>query len=116
MKKPVGIISKILLSIATIPLWFVKMFASVGHLPNQNGEIVEVVFRHSMFENIGDIGGSIFVYIAIISALLSVVINTFGFLFPKNKTVRVGANIAFVFAIGLFLMLLLVASSVARGY
>ena len=53
MKNTIFTISKMILSVATIPLWFVKMFIGVGHLPDQTtGEIVEVIFRHSMLENV----------------------------------------------------------------
>ena len=50
MKKLVLSISKIVLSVATVPLWFVGMFVGVGHLPDQaTDEIVEVIFRHNIY-------------------------------------------------------------------
>lgn len=53
MKKTLWNAVKILLSAATFPLWFVKMFTDVGHFPDrETGEIVKVVFRYSMYENI----------------------------------------------------------------
>ena len=117
MKKHIFSASKIILSIATIPLWFVKMFVGVGHLPDQTtDEIVEVIFRHSMLENIGDLAHPILAYIAISIALTSSIINTIVFKFPDSKAIKITANIAFGTAIGLFLILLLFASTVARGY
>ena len=109
-------IGKIVLSVATIPLWFVKMFADVGHLPDQvTGEIVEVVFCHSMLENVGALAHPILAYIAMAIALISAILNTL-VLKLHNKPMRITANIVFWISIGVFLILLLFASTVARGY
>ena len=116
MKKHFFSISKIILSVATIPLWFIKMFVGVGHLPNQAGEIVEVIFRHSMLENIGDLANPILAYIAIVIAAISTVMNSIAWKSPNSKGIKITANVAFGAAIGLFLIFLLVASTVARGY
>jgi len=117
MKKHIFSISKIVLSIAIIPLYFVKMFVGVGHLPDQTtSEIVEVIFRHSMLENIGDLAHPILAYIAIAIALASAVINAVVLKISNIKAIRIIANLAFGVAIGLFLILLLMASTVARGY
>ena len=117
MKKHIFSASKIILSMATIPLWFIKIFVGVGHLPDQTtGEIVKVIFRHSMLENVGDLAHPIVVYIAIAIALTSAVMNAVVLKFPNGKTIKITANVAFGVAIGLFLILLLLASTVARGY
>lgn len=117
MKKHVFSICKIILSVATIPLWFVKMFTGNGHLPDQTtGDIVEVTFHHSMFENIADFIHPVLAYIAFAIALISAVTNSIVLKFSDNKTVRVIANVTFFIAVGLFLILLIAASTVARGY
>ena len=117
MKKHIFYISKIILSVATIPLWFVKIFVGIGHLPDQTtGEIVEVIFRHSMLENVGDLAHPILAYIAMAIAVVSVVMNTFALKSPDSKGIKITANVAFGVAIGLFLILLLLASTIARGY
>lgn len=117
MKKLVFSISKLFLSVATIPLWFVKIFTGSGLLPDKNtGEITEVTFYHSMFENIADSIHPVLAYISIAIALISAVTNAIALKFSDNTAVKVVANISFVIAIGLFLILLLSASTVARGY
>ena len=117
MKKHAFSIIKIILSVATIPLWFVNMFVGVGHLPDQaTGEIVEVTFRHSMLENIGDLAHPIIAYIAMAVSAFSVVINAIAIKSPHSKGVKNTANVAFGIAIGLFLILFLLASTVSRGY
>jgi hypothetical protein len=117
MKKHIFSVSKIILSIVTILLWFIKMFVGVGHLPDQTtGEIVEVIFRHSMIENVGDLAHPILAYIAIAIVLASTVMNAFVLIFPNSKVIKITANVAFGAGIGLFLILLLLASTVARGY
>ena len=74
MKNTIFTISKMILSVATIPLWFVKMFIGVGHLPDQTtGEIVEVIFRHSMLENVGDLAHPILAYIVMAIAAVALV-------------------------------------------
>lgn len=116
MKKHFFSISKIVLSVATIPLWFVKMFTGVGHLPNQAGEIVEIIFRHSMFENIGDLAPPILAYIAMAIAVVSSIMNVLALKSPDSKVIKISATVAFGVTIGLFLILLLLASTVSRGY
>ena len=117
MKKLIISISRIVLSSATIPLWFVKMFVGVGHLPDQaTGEIVKVIFRHSMFENVGDLVHPILAYIAMAIAVVSVIMSSIALKSPDNKGVKATANVAFWVAIGLFLILLLLGSTVSRGY
>ena len=117
MKNTIFSISKIVLSIATIPLWFVKMFVGVGHLPDQaTGEIVEVIFRHSMLENVGDLAHPILAYIAMAIAVVSAVINVIALKYSDNKKIKITANVTFGVAIVLFLILMLLASTVARGY
>ena len=117
MKNTIFPISKIVLSIATIPLWFVKMFVGVGHLPDQaTGEIVEVIFRHSMLENVGDLAHPILAYISMAIAVISSVINVIALKYSNSKRIKIAANVTFGVAMGLFLILMLFASTVARGY
>ena len=117
MKNTVFCISKIVLSIATIPLWFVKIFVGVGHLPDQaTGEIVEVIFRHSMLENVGDLAHPILAYIAMAIAVSSSVMNAIALKHSDSKIIKIGANVIFGVAMGLFLILMLLASTFARGY
>ena len=117
MKNTIFSISKIILSVVTIPLWFVKMFVGVGHLPDQaTGEIVEVIFRHSMFENIGDLAHPILAYSAMAIAVVSSVINAIALKYSNSKRIKIAANVTFGVAMGLFLILMLFASTVARDY
>ena len=117
MKKRIFSISKIVLSLATIPLWFVKMFVGVGHLLDQaTDEIIEVIFRHSMLENVGALAHPILAYIAMAIAVVSAVINVIALKYSDNKKIKITANVTFGVAIVLFLILMLLASTVARGY
>ena len=117
MKKLIFPISKIILCLVTIPLWFVKMFIDIGHLPDkETGQIVKVVFRYSMLENIGALAHPSLAYIVMVLALIATIMNTLVLKFSNNKLLRITANIAFGIAIGLFLLLQLLASTVARGY
>ena len=117
MKKHGFSISNIALSVLTLPLWFVKMFAYIGHLPDQaTGEIIRVIFRHSMLENVEDLTHPVLPYVAMAIAVFSAVTNAMILRYPNNKAIKVTANIAFGISMGLFLSLLLLASTVARGY
>ena len=117
MKKRTLALIKIVFSIATIPLWFVKMFVGIGHLPDRDtGEIVEVIFRHTMLENIGDLIHPILAYVAMTLACISALMNAIVLKFPDNKAMKLTANVFFGIAIGIFLILLLMASTVSRGY
>ena len=115
MKNKILNIVEIILSVITFPLWFIKMFVGIGHLPNQAGEIVEVVFRHSMYENICDGTHPFLAYIAMTVIVSAIALNIVNLKF-SNKKLQAISNIVFGVAIGLFIILLLYASTVARGY
>ena len=56
MKKLILNISKIIIAIITIPLWFLGFYHGVGHMPNvDTGKIEEVHFYHSMYENLNSL-------------------------------------------------------------
>lgn len=115
MKNKISNIAEILLSAMTFPLWFIKMFTGIGHLPNQNGEIVEVVFRHSIYENISDAAHPVLAYAAMAVAVASVILSAVN-LKVKDRRLQIFCNVTFGVAMGAFAALLLYASSVSRGY
>jgi len=115
MKSKILNIVEIVLSAITLPLWFIKMFVGIGHLPNQEGEIVEVVFRHSMYENICGISHPVIAYIAMAAIIASIVLNAANLKLSNRKLQTIG-NVVFGAAIGVFIILLLYASTVHRGY
>ena len=115
MKNKILNIVEIILSAITFPLWFIKMFVDIGHLPNQAGETVKVVFRHSMYENICDISHPVLAYITMEAIIASIVLNAVNLKLSNRKLQTIG-NVVFGVAIGLFIILLLYASTVNRGY
>ena len=115
MKSKTVNIAEIVLSAITFPLWFIKMFVGIGHLPNAEGEIVEVIFRHSMYENVCDAASPVLAYIAMAAVIAAIILNVVN-LKPSNKKLQTVGNIVFGLAIGLFIILLLYASTVCRGY
>ena len=64
MKKVVLDVGKIALSVITLPLWFIKMFVDVGHLPDPSGAVHEVIFRYSMLENVAALSLSAAAYLS----------------------------------------------------
>lgn len=117
MRKNLFYFGKITLSVAIIPLWFLKMFVGVGHLPDEkNGEIAEVIFRHSMLENISAVAHPALAYVAIAVALVSALVNIFSWRHHGNAIAKVVGNLVFGIAIGFFLLLSVMASTVTRGY
>ena len=115
MKSKIVNIAEIVLSAITFPLWFIKMFVGIGHLLNAEGEIVEVIFRHSMYENLCDATHPVIAYIAMAVVAVSIILNIID-LKSSNKKLQTLGNIVFVVAMGLFIILLLYASTVGRGY
>ena len=117
MKKRLINIGEILISLGMIPLWFVKFFHGVGHLPSQSDPdiIVQVDFYHSMYENINaDFDFMFPVSMALIA--LSVIFSAVCLKFPNNKKMQTAGHIIFGITVGVFLLSLLLASTVKRGY
>ena len=117
MKKTSLYLMKILILVATVPLWFVKMFEGVGHLFNpETGGVVDVVFQHSMLENISDGWNPVFAYGSMAVTLAAVVLNVAVLKASNSERLRTSSSIMFWVAAGLFVLLLLLASAVGRGY
>ncbi len=106
------------MSLGLIPLWFVKFFHVVGHLPGQSDPdtIVQVDFYHSMYENVNaDVFGFMFpVSIGLIA--ISVIFSAVCLKFTSNKKMQTVGHIIFGVTVGAFLLSLLLASTVRRGY
>lgn len=107
-----------MVSLGLIPLWFVKFFHVVGHLPGQSDPdtIVQVDFYHSMYENVNaDVFGFMFpVSIGLIA--ISVIFSAVCLKFTSNKKMQTVGHIIFGVTVGAFLLSLLLASTVRRGY
>ena len=115
MKKIIFPIIKILTSLLTIPLWFIKFFVGVGHLPDETGEIVDVRFYHSMYENMNDMDLGLLFYLAVILALSSAILSIITIKVSDKRLYKI-SNVVFIVTISSFLLFLLIASTVARGY
>lgn len=109
-------LAKVLLSLIAIPLWFIKILKSVGYLPNQNGDVLKVVYWHSMFENMRDGFSPFWAFVSIFLLVFSAVFNIVAIKFPQSKKINVVANSIFFASIFFFLILLVCAKYVERGY
>lgn len=109
-------LAKVSLSLIAVPLWFIKIFKGVGYLPNQNGDVLKVVYRHSMFENMRDGFSPFLAYASIFLLVFSAVFNIVAIKFPQIKKINFIANSIFFASIFFFFILLICAKSVARGY
>ena len=105
-------ILKTVLPLGLIPLWFAEFFRGVGHLPDAGGSIHKAYFYHSMFENITDLGYPILPWVSILLCAATAVFS----IFPKNRLMRNISNVLFWVAGAGFLLCLLLAATVARGY
>lgn len=116
MKKIIFGIFKIILLLVQIPLWFVNLFYGVGYMPNiDTGKIEEVFFYHTMYENISDLGYSFLFYISIVLVTLSFTLTIIN-LIKDNKIINQVSNVISIVSITLFIILLVIASTVSRGY
>ena len=116
MKNILLLISKITLSLVQIPLWFIKLFHGVGHMPNvDTGKIEEVHFYHTMYENISDLGYSFLIYTSMALIILSVFFAIVSFI-KNNKKINTVSNIISTISILSFVIFLILASTVSRGY
>lgn len=116
MKKLILNISKIIIAIITIPLWFLGFYHGVGHMPNvDTGKIEEVHFYHSMYEILNSLELSFIFYLFIVVVIVSIVLSTIS-IKSNNKKIYKISNIVLIITIILFLVCLTVGSTVSRGY
>ena len=118
MKKLVFNICKIFISSGIIPLWFIKLFHDVGHFQSQNNinEIVRIDFYYSMIDNIKSLDLSFLIYISFALIAISIVTAALSIKCRDNKKISFISNISFVLTLTSFLVFLLLASTVSRGY
>ena len=116
MKKLIIVSSKIVFSLVQITLWFIKLFHGVGHMPNvDTGKIEEVHFYHTMYENISDLGYLFLFYISIVLVFLSIILALLT-IFKKNKKINTISNVVTIISIVSFFVIMVIASTVTRGY
>lgn len=84
MKKRILPITQTVINLALIPLFFINFIVGIGHLPDQNGNITQVRFYHSPFENLSDGGFGILIYITFSLILYSVLLSA-ACIMCKNK-------------------------------
>ena len=111
-------IGQLVLSVALIPLWFVKIFHGVGHLPSREdpGTIVQVDFYHSMIENMRDEGLMPLAVLSLVLLSCAAVLAALCLKWSQGKRLGRVSLVVFLAAVLLFLLCLLLASSVGRGY
>ena len=115
MKKDVFNIVKIVLSVITFPLWFIKMFVEYALLENQAGEIVKITYRYSMYKNVCEGAHFVYAYISMFIMAVSIVFSIIK-IFIKNRKLKLISNIIFGIAITLFIVMLIYASTIDRYY
>ncbi len=118
MKKRIKNIVEMLVSLGLIPLWFVKFFHGVGHLPSQSDPdiIVQVDFYHSMYENINADTFEFMFPVSMVLIAISVIFSSVCLKFPNNRKMQKAEHIIFGIRVGVLLLSLLLASTVGRGY
>ena len=116
MKKWIECVGKIVLSLALIPLWFVKFFHDVGVLPNEDGGVSRVDYYYTVFENLQATDFSFLFYLSLAMSIAALIFAILSWEFLKNKKIIFTSRFLVVALVGVFLISVLVASTVSRGY
>ena len=100
MKNKIFNISKIVLSLAAIPLWFVNWYQYVATVNgDEPGTLKSLISWHNMMDYMDN---TIFPYLSITLLVTSAVLNVAVLKYPKLQK---RSNIIFCVAMGLYLML-----------
>ena len=83
MKKTILNISEMLLSALTFPLRFVKMFTDIAVLPDVEGNMHRIIYRYSMHENVCELIGPFFPYLAMAIAASVIILNAINIVLRK---------------------------------
>lgn len=115
MKKHLFYVAKILLSAVTVPFWFLDIFVGGGFVVDINtGELVHKTVYYNMYSALHNFPYLRFITIAM--AVLSVITNVIAWKFSNGKAIKIVANVSFSVAATLFLVLLLLASTIPLDY
>ncbi len=116
MKRKIIAILQIVANLICAPLYFLKLFVGVGHLPDQNGNIVETHFYHTPYENLTDMSASWLLYISLAMIAVSITLSVLGLIKSENKKLKNTSFIVSVCSVVFAAIVILIASTVARGY
>ena len=109
-------VTKLLIAIISIPLWFVKFIKYVSTLPGVDGEVDKAHYYFSLYGNLKD-GSSIYLfYITLTTTISLLTLIGLSFLKKSNKTIKWTNNILFVVFIILYAISIIVGFSVGRGF
>ena len=117
VKKVINV-GKIFASVALIPAWFTKIFHGVGHLPDQSNpdNIVRVDYYHSMYENVLAETYAFLFPMSIGFISVTVILAIVGLIYPKSQKIWTAGNVLFLFTLFVFLISIILASTVERSY
>lgn len=118
MKRKFFGISKIVVSIVTIPMWFVKIFVQSSSWRDSAGNLNTSIHAHSMFDNIVELQFHIvrnlrvpvFAYVTITLSVASALLSFAALRSSDNKKLFVISNVVFFFDVTIFLTLLFFTS------
>lgn len=109
-------VTKFVVALATIPLWFIKIVKYVSSIPNVDGDIVKQNHYFSLYENLIDDVTAYLFYITLLLSISLIILTGLSFLKKSNKTIKWMSNIAFVVFIILYAITVIVGFSVGRGF
>ncbi len=115
MKKIIFNFVKIILSLTTIPLWFVYFYHDKASLPNDKGNLVDVVFKHNLYQNMDALDLLFVFYVSIVIVIVSVVLSVIS-IKTTDKRTKIISNIVSISTILFFLFCLGIGSTVQRCY
>ena len=118
MKRKFFGISKIAVSIATIPMWFVKIFVQSSSWRDSAGNLNTSIHTHSMFDNIVELQFHIvrnlrvpvFAYVTIALSVASALLSFAALRASDNKKLFITSNVVFFFDVMIFLTLMFFTS------
>ncbi len=115
MKNIILNVVKIILSLTTIPLWFVYFYHDKTSLPNDKGDLVDVVFKHNLYQNMDTLDLIYVFYVFIVIVIVSVVLSVISIKTPDKRT-KIISHIVSIITILFFLLCLGIGSTVKRCY
>ncbi len=116
MKNKILSFSQIIANLLCVPIYFINFIVGIGHLPTENGDIVEKKFYHSPFENLMDMECGWLMYASFALIAGSVIISIISLMKKENTKLRKTSLIVSVISVIFAALAILFFTTVGRGY
>ncbi len=116
MKNRIMSLLQIVVNLLCVPIYFIKFIVGIGHLPSEDGGIVEKYFYHSPFENLTDMDCGWLMYVSLVLILIAITTSVFSIVKKDNSKLQKSSLVVSIISFVIAVLAILFSTTIGRGY